>query len=614
MTDTSFTPKFDTLVDVFDSATARYRDRPLFGEKRNGTWNWMTFAEFARDVADVRGGFAALGVNEKDRVGIIANNRSEWAIAAYATYGRNAAYVPMYESQHLKEWAYILRDCGAKLVIVANDKARDAILAAKAGTDDEGKGLPDLQHIVVLGGTSNIASSTPPADKDIAITWDELKKLGRDKPVASLRPTSADIAGFIYTSGTTGNPKGVKLTHKNIACNVSAMHEVFPMSTEDRSLSFLPWAHSFGQSVELHGLLSMGASMAIAESVDKIIANLSEVHPTLLFSVPRIFNRIYDGVNKKVEADSPLRRRIFRAAVANAALRKRLAEKKRSSGFADLKQKVFDRVVFQKIRDQFGGKLRYAFSGGAAISKEVAEFIDNLGITVYEGYGLTETSPIATANWPGARKIGSVGKPIPGVRIEIDRTETNDPKNGEIVVFGHNVMLGYHGHEEENSKVFTPDGGFRTGDMGYLDEDGFLYITGRIKEQYKLENGKYVVPSPLEDQLKLSPFIANSFVFGDNKLYNVALVVPDMGALKKWAEQHGLSGEPATWLDNEKVNALYREEVDKHSANFKQFEKIKKLKLIPEDFTVENGMLTPKLSLKRRVVLAKYQGELDKLY
>ena len=596
----SFSPKFETLVDIFDSATQRYRDRPLFGEKRNGTWTWMTYAEFARDVVDVRGALAAIGIGEGDRVGVIADNRAEWAIAAYATYGRNGVYVPMYESQMPKEWAYILRDCGAKVVIVANDKARDAILDAK----DSDEGLPDLQHIIVLGG----------AGKGIAITWDDLKKKGKDAPVASARPKSTDIAGFIYTSGTTGNPKGVELTHKNIACNVSAMHEVFPMSTEDRSLSFLPWAHSFGQSVELHGLLSMGASMAIAESVNKIIDNLAEVHPTLLFSVPRIFNRLYDGVNKQVEAGTPMRRRIFRAAIANSAMRKKLADKKRSSGFADLKQKIFDRVVFQKIRDRFGGKLRYAFSGGAAISKEVAEFIDNLGITVYEGYGLTETSPIATANWPGARKIGSVGKPIPGVRIEIDRTETNDPKNGEIIVHGHNVMLGYHAQPDENAKVFTKDGGFRTGDMGYLDEDGFLYITGRIKEQYKLENGKYVVPSPLEDQLKLSPFIANSFVFGDNKLYNVALIVPDMSSLKKWAADNGVSATGDALLTNDRVQAFFREEVDKHSADFKQFEKIKKLKLVAEDFTLENGMLTPKLSLKRRVVMAKYGADLEKLY
>jgi long-chain acyl-CoA synthetase len=595
----SFTPKFETLVDVFDSAVSRFKDRPLFGEKRNGTWNWMTFAEFATHTAEVRGGLASLGIGEGDRVGIVANNRSEWAIAAYATYGRNGAYVPMYESQSPKEWAYILKDCGAKIVIVANDKARDAILSSK----EKGE-LPELQHVVVLNGTA----------KDIAITWDQLREAGRKAPVPSAKPKASDIAGFIYTSGTTGNPKGVKLTHKNIACNVSAMHEVFPMSTEDRSLSFLPWAHSFGQSVELHGLLSMGASMAIAESVDKIIDNLSEVHPTLLFSVPRIFNRIYDRVNKQVDEGPGYRKSIFKAAIANAAARKKLAEQKKSSGFADFKQKIFDRLVFQKTRDRFGGKLRYAFSGGAAISKEVAEFIDNLGITVYEGYGLTETSPIATANWPGARKIGSVGKPIPGVSIQIDRAETGDPKNGEIVVHGHNVMLGYHGLPEENAQVFTADGGFRTGDMGHLDEDGFLYITGRLKEQYKLENGKYVVPSPLEDKLKLSPFIANSFVFGDNRLYNVALIVPDMHSLEKWASQNGISEKGDALLANDKVNAMMREEVDKHSADFKQFEKIKKMKLIGEDFTVENGLLTPKLSLKRRLVLQKYQGDLDKLY
>ncbi len=599
----SFKPKFETLVDVFDSAIARFKDRPLFGEKRGGTWNWMTYGEFATQTAEVRGGLASLGIGEGDRVGVIANNRAEWAIAAYATYGRNGAYVPMYESQAPKEWAYILRDCGAKIVIVANDKARDAILETKEKNED-GKGLPDLEHVVVLGGTA----------KGIAITWDELRERGRNNPVPSAKPKESDIAGFIYTSGTTGNPKGVKLSHKNIACNVSAMHEVFPMSTEDRSLSFLPWAHSFGQSVELHGLFSMGASIAIVESVDKILQNLGEVHPTLLFSVPRIFNRLYDAVNKQIESGPAYKKRIFKTAIANAARRKKLAEQHKSSGFAELKQKIFDRVVFQQIRDRFGGRLRYAFSGGAAISREVAEFIDNLGITVYEGYGLTETSPIATANWPGARKIGSVGKPIPGVTIQIDRAETGDPKNGEIVVHGHNVMVGYHGLPEENAQVFTPDGGFRTGDMGHLDEDGFLYITGRLKEQYKLENGKYVVPSPLEEKLKLSPFIANSFVFGDNRLYNVALVVPEMGELKKWASQHGITETGDALLANEQVNALMREEVDKQSSEFKQFEKLKKLKLIGEDFTVENGMLTPKLSLKRRVVLQKYQADLDKLY
>jgi len=397
------------------------------------------------------------------------------------------------------------------------------------------------------------------------------------------------------------------------------MHEVFPMSPEDRSLSFLPWAHSFGQTVELHGLFSMGASMGIAESVDKIIDNLSEVKPTLLFSVPRIFNRIYDRLQKQTAEGPALRRKIFESAIANSAYRKKLAEEKRTSGFADFKQRIFDKVVFTKVRDRFGGRLRYAFSGGAAISKEVAEFIDNLGITVYEGYGLTETSPIATANWPGARKIGSVGKAIPGVRIAIDLGATGDPRNGEIVVYGHNVMQGYYNQPDEDAKVFTPDPvtgqrGFRTGDMGFLDDEGFLTITGRIKEQYKLENGKYVAPSHLEDQLKLSSFIANSFIYGDNRPYNVALIVPDMAELEKWAAGRAIHKRGEELLADEQVNALVQGEVDKYSSEFKQFEKIKKVKLIAEDFTQENGMLTPKLSLKRRVVMQKYGEALDKLY
>jgi len=592
-----FQPRFQTLVAIYEHATTAFADRPLFGVKKHGVWSWMSYREFAQHTDEIRAALAELGVGPGDRVAIIANNRPEWAVAAYATYGRRAAFVPMYESQLPKDWEYILRDCGAKLVVCANERIRDAVLAMRGQ-------LPELQHVVVIDGAS----------RDGCFTWEELRARGRGKKVPVETPDPSDLAGLIYTSGTTGNPKGVRLSHSNLACNVSAMHEVFPMSPEDRSLSFLPWAHSFGQTVELHGLFSMGASMGIAESVDKIVDNLAEVKPTLLFSVPRIFNRIYDRLHKQMAEASPIRRRIFQAAIANAALRKKLAEQKRTSGFVDFKHRLFDRLVFQKVRDRFGGRLRYAFSGGAAISKEVAEFIDNLGITVYEGYGLTETSPIATANWPGARKIGSVGKAIPGVRIAIDRSVTGDPRIGEILVYGHNVMQGYHGLPEENAKVFTEDGGFRTGDLGYLDDDGFLYITGRIKEQYKLENGKYVAPAPLEEQLKLSPFIANCFVYGDNRPYNVALIVPDMGELNRWAEQHGLDKRGSELLEDERVQALYRAEVDTFSREFKQFEKIKKIKLIGEDFTQENGMLTPKLSLKRRAVMQRWGEEIEKLY
>ncbi len=594
----TFTPKFRTLVDIFDHSIQTFADRPLFGTKKDGRWHWMTYGEFGAKVDALRGGLAGLGVRKGDRVAIIANNRPEWAIAAYAAYGLGAQFVPMYESQLTKDWKYILGDCKAKVLFVANRAIADKIAAIR----DE---LPALEHVVVIDGEAK-------GDGEVS-----LDALLQSEPVPAAEVEPADIAGFIYTSGTTGNPKGVLLSHENLASNVSAIHEFFPMSPEDRSLSFLPWAHSFGQTCELHGLLSMGASMGIAEAVDKIVANLAEVKPTLLFAVPRIFNRIYDGLHKRMHEEGGLKLKLFEAAVANAVLRKELAQERRRSGWADFKHGIFDKLVFSKVRDRFGGRLKYAFSGGAALSREVAEFIDNLGIMVYEGYGLTETSPIATANSPSGRKIGSVGKPIPGVEIEIDTSATDDPKQGEILVFGHNVMQGYYGLDEENARVFVEkDGkrGFRTGDMGYLDSDGFLFITGRIKEQYKLLNGKYVVPTPLEEKLKLSPYIANIMIHGANQNYNVAVVIPDFESLASWAANKGLPTEPAKLVEEPQVEALIRDEIDKYSADFKHYEKVKKFVLGTEDFTTDNGMLTPSMKVKRRVVLEKYGPALEALF
>lgn len=596
----NFEPKFADLVQIYTASVAEHGPKPLFGTKQEGSWHWMSYREFGEKVDALRGALVELGVRKGDRVAIIANNRPEWAIAAYASYGLGAAFVPMYENQLDKDWKFILDDCAAKVVFVANDSIASRIVAFQ-------EDLEHLDAVVCIDGSGDGRS------------FAELLMLGAEHPAELAAIESGDTAGFIYTSGTTGNPKGVILSHGNLANNVSAIHAVFPMTTDDRSLSFLPWAHSFGQTCELHGLFSMGASMGIAEAVDKIIPNLAEVQPTLLFSVPRIFNRIYDGLHKKMDAEGGIKKKLFEAALTNAAHRKRLAEQKRSSGLADLKHGVFDKLVFSKVRDRFGGRLKYAFSGGAALSKDVAEFIDNLGIKVYEGYGLTETSPIATSNFPGSRKIGSVGKAIPGVRIEIDRSVTEDPKHGEIVIYGHNVMQGYHGLEEENQKVFVEgEGGargFRSGDMGYIDDEGFLFITGRIKEQYKLLNGKYVVPSPLEEQLKLSVYVSNVMVHGMNQNYNVALVIPDFEMLDKWAQEHGIDPSDREALCvNEDVRALMQGELDKHSASFKQFEKAKRFLLGAEDFSPDNGMLTPTLKLKRRIVLQSWGEKLEALY
>ncbi|MDP8999240.1 MAG: long-chain fatty acid--CoA ligase [Myxococcota bacterium] len=600
-----FEPKYKTLVDVYDHSINAYAARPIFGTKTDGRWIWITYGEFGSLVERFRGGLASLGVERGDRVAIISNNRVEWAVAAYACFGLGAALVPMYEAQNPKDWEFIARDCETKVLLVA----REPILAKAKSLLDV---TPSLEKIVLIEGTANGAARVA--------TYASLLATGHAAP--SIHPAPDDPATLLYTSGTTGNPKGVVLTHRNIASNVSAMQAIFPTRNSDRSLSFLPWAHAFGQTGELHCEFSIGASMAICEGVDKILDNLAEVQPTLLLSVPSIFNRLYMAVQQQLaQRPVPVQRLVAQALLARAKERagQRLALHERAI------VKLVDKLVFEKVRARLGGKLRYAVSGGAALAREVAEFIDSIGILIFEGYGLTETSPIASVNTPAARKIGSVGRPLPGVRVEIvpagadhaDATSGVPARSeGEIVISGPNVMKGYFNRPEETAAVFTPDGGFRTGDMGYLDADGFLFITGRIKEQYKLENGKYVVPSPLEEQLKLSPYVANLMVYGDNRPYNVVLIVPNVDALKKWAEAKHLT-LPRSVDDlskDERVRELFSTEIKSHSAAFKGFERIVDFALLPGDFGIDNGMLTPKLSLKRRKVLEVYGALIDQLY
>ncbi|MFO0696388.1 MAG: long-chain fatty acid--CoA ligase [Polyangiales bacterium] len=596
----SFDPKFKTLIEIYLNAQKNFAERPLFATKQAGAWKWMDYAEFGRQVDAMRSSLSGLDVKAGDRVAIISNNRPEWAVAAYATYGLRGIFTAMYEAQSESDWKYILRDSGAKVLFVPGQVTAKRIQAFLSE-------LPDLKQLVVIEG---------PTDAGM-LSYANLIEEGAKKAVDIDTPSTDDVATFIYTSGTTGNPKGVMLTHANLAFNVSAIHEFFPLSADDRSLCFLPWAHVFGQTIELHGLLSLGASLGIAEAVDKLIDNLAEVKPTVLVAVPRVFNKIYDGLHRKMDQEGGLKKKLFDAGLRNADYRKNLAARKEHSGFADFKHRMFDKVVFSKVRERFGGNLRYAISGGAALSKHVAEFIDNLGILVFEGYGLSETSPIVTANYPGARKIGSVGKVIPGVRVEIDTVVTGDPKNGEIIVYGHNVMQGYYGLPQENAKVFLEkngERGFRTGDMGHFDGEGFLYITGRIKEQYKLLNGKYVVPTPLEEELKLSPFVSSAMVYGDNQEFNVALIIPDFEALKQWATEQGITGDLKTLCENERVRLLLTDEIEKQSGEFKQYEKVKRFVVGATDFTTDNGMLTPSLKVKRREVMKHYGDQLLALY
>jgi long-chain acyl-CoA synthetase len=581
--------QFTNLIDLWSQSHRRYPDRPLFGTKRGDSWRWDTYADIAAGVDACRGGLARLGVGRGDAVGMIADNRPEWAIAAYATYGRGAAFVPMYEAQKLDEQVFILRDAACVVVFVATAKLYERLQAVRAD-------LPGLRRVVGL----DLPADHPDSFASFCAT--------ADAP-APEAPAATDVAGFIYTSGTTGQPKGVRLTHRNICSNINAIHSVFTFQPDDRSLSFLPWAHSFGQTCELHGLVSMGCSLAINDAVPNLLGNLATVQPTILFAVPRIFNRIYDGVHKQISERPGLVQGLFHRAIAAAAA----PHRGESAGILDsLAHTIADRLIFSTVRARFGGRLKYCISGSAALAPEVATFIAALGINVYEGYGLTETSPIATANGPHGSKLGSVGRAIPEVRIMIDTAATGHAEHGEILIYGPNVMQGYHNRPEENAAVLMPDGGFRSGDMGYLDKEGFLFITGRIKEQYKLENGKYVVPTPLEEALKLSPYIANVMVHGANRPHNVALIVPDAEALRKWAADAQVALGVVS--ENPRVRALIAAEITQFGKAFKGYERPERFAIVDEDFTTDNGMLTPTLKLKRRAVLEKYGALLDALY
>jgi long-chain acyl-CoA synthetase len=582
----TYKPRYTNLVELFRTATQKYANKPLFGTRKPSGWHWTSYAEFARMVDGARAALASMGVERGDRVAIIANNRLEWAVCAYATYTRAAVYVPMYEAQLDKDWHYILRDSGAKVCFVSNDAVERRVRGLQAD-------LPSLVHVINLEGPR----------------YGEL--LDKTAAVPSTSPADDDIAKLIYTSGTTGMPKGVCLTHRNLAANVSGVLDVAPVREGDRSVAFLPWAHVFGGAIELNAIIALGGMIAICGNTEKLIEYLPEVRPTMLFAVPRIWNKIYDGVQKQVAGRPKAIQALFHTGLR--AKRKQKLGQALSLG-ERLALPLAQKLIFSKVVARFGGELRFAFSGAAALSREVAEFIDDLGIQVYEGYGMTESSGATTANAPECR-IGSVGKPIPGVSVKLDpRAVGAGEGEGEVLIYGTGVMAGYYNQPQATAEAMTEDGGLRSGDLGRFDADGFLYITGRVKELYKLENGRYVAPAPLEEKLQLSPFISQILVYGSDRPHNVALVVPEMGALQSWAEGEGLPREPEALLAHERTRELVRKEIDHHSREFKGYEAIRAFVLSPEELTTQNDMLTPTLKLKRRNVVAKYGPQLDALY
>ena len=583
------------LIEMLEKSRQLYADRPLYGTKHDGVYEWTTYEQFAEKVDAFRGGLASLGVSDGDKVAIICKNTEEWAVSAYATYGLSAQHIPMYETQMAKEWEYIIRDCGAKVLLAAN-------AAVLEQTRDFPENIESLEHIVLLSGS----------DAGDVKTYSDLLKTGRENPVQVRHPESQSPMGMIYTSGTTGDPKGVMLSHRNLIFECEVVLPLLGMTNEDRSLAFLPWAHVFGQVAEVHGLINSGGSAGLVEDVNTLIEELGVLKPSMFFAVPRVYNRIYERLRGQMQEKPGFIRSLFYGGLKQAK-REREGE---TLGFLDnLTLTLARKIIFKKVLNRFGGNLRIAISGASALSPEVAEFVNDIGISIYEGYGLSENTAALSVNYPGVRRFGSVGKPLPGVRIEIDKSvEGSKEEDGEVIAYGENIMLGYHNMPEKTKESINDDGGLRTGDLGHLDADGYLYITGRVKEQYKLENGKYVAPAPLEESLKLSAYIDQVMLYGFNRPHNVAVIVAAMPAVEKFAEENSISGSGESLLGDPLVRELFQKQLEHYGKDFKSFERPQNFALLSEEWGIDNGLLTPTLKLKREVVEDQFRSQIESLY
>ncbi|MDX2056929.1 MAG: long-chain fatty acid--CoA ligase [Gemmatimonadales bacterium] len=590
-----------TLTQLYFDAVERFAARPVaLRAKRKGAWTDLGYDQLADRVKAISLGLRSLGIRPGDRVAILSENRPEWALADYACLTARAADVPIYPTLTPKQIRYLLDDSGARVVFVSTA----AQLAKLAEIRSE---LTGVEQIVAfdteLAGDGVMALSAL-EDRGRAVAGQH-PDWRRD----ALAVTPDDLATIIYTSGTTGEPKGVMLTHGNIASNVRAGCAVLGVSGSDSCLSLLPLSHIFERMVGHYSMFHQGVVINYAESIDTVPRDLAEVRPTVVAAVPRLYEKIYAKAVESAVHGSPITRTVFFWAkgVGDRWADLTLAGKSIPLGLA-LERAVADRLVFSKLRRRVGGRLRYFISGGAPLSAEIARFFYAAGLPILEGYGLTETSPVITVNSLDHLRFGTVGRPVPGVEVMI-------AADGEILTRGPHVMRGYFNKPAETAEAIDPDGWFHTGDIGELDADGFLKITDRKKDLIATAGGKKIAPQPIEGMLRQNKFIANAVLLGDRRKFPIALIAPNFPELEAWAKGAGLSWNTRQALiDQEPVRALIESEAKKHLRDLARFEVPKRFLLVAREFSIESGELTPKLSVKRRVVEAHYREQIEALY
>ncbi len=536
-----------------------------------------------------------LGLSQRERVGVILNNCSEWFILEQAVHGLGGVFVPMYLQELPKVMQYIITDAEVKFLFAQDGKTYDKVKDFK-------NSIPTLKEIFVVFGKGENSLSA-------------LEEMGKKNPAPSIKPAWSDLANIVYTSGTTGDPKGVMLSHGTLTLCPRAGVEMFDLDETMHVVAILPWAHVFGLAADLHDYVLCGGGIAFAESVDKLIQNFAEVKPTGLSVVPRIVNKVYDTIQQGVAAD-PVKKQFFDAAVAEAIKNRDLPEKTKE--FKD-----YDALVFSQVRNIFGGALKFFVTGSALMKPEIALFFKDIGQPTFDGYGLTETGPTLTMNSPKyGNKYGTVGKVVKNMHVVIDKSRVGEESlDGEIIAYGPHIMMGYLNKPQQTAEVMMPDKwngfpGIRTGDRGWIDEEGYLHITGRFKDEYKLANGKYVHPEGIENELKLLRYVLNVMLYGDGKDYNVALVVPDFAALQADPNiKPLLKGTLEESLNQKALTDYLSKDIITHlRKTYGSYEVPQKFLFVAEDFTVDSGMLTQTMKLKRPLVMKKYGEQMQNLY
>jgi long-chain acyl-CoA synthetase len=595
-----------TLVELFRRAMKRQKDRQ-FSYKSGGRWIGVSTREVDEKVRHVAMGLDALGVGVESKVGLLSENRVEWIYADLATINLGAADVPIYPTHAPKQVSYILNDAGVEVLFISTQAQYERIRGALAES-------PRVRSLISFEPLTGVEAGLK--------VWslDEFIELGRSADEADPvryeelrgRVTPESVATLIYTSGTTGDPKGVVLTHRNLAINAQENCRLAQVTEDEVTFSFLPFSHIFERNV-IYINLHAGASMHLATSVETVGTELVEVRPSFMTSVPRLYEKIYARALEKADQGGPLLAKIAGWSMGIAREMAWIEDRGEGPGLGlRLKHLVADRIMLSRWRAAMGGRIRAMVSGGAALAPDLAAVFHGARLPIYQGYGLTETSPTISANHMVSNRIGSVGQPIADVEVRI-------AADGEILCSGPNVMVGYYNKPVETAEVMTRDADgrvwFHTGDIGHLDKDGFLFITDRKKDLLKTSGGKYIAPQPIENAIKGSRYISQVVVIGDGRKFPAAIIIPNFEALKVKANEMGL-GEmvPAEMIREKRIIEFLELEVAAQMEDFSQYERVKAILLLDRDLTVDGGDLTPTLKVRRKNVNARLCEEIDRLY